>query len=324
MKAAVLVEKEKFELRDFPMPEFDEHAVLVKMDACAVCNATDTKLFKGKHAMSTYPSIIGHEGVGTVEAVGAKVTKLQVGDRILGGSFYCQEIPSLWGAYTQYGTANENAVIVPPSVKPENAALAFMLSEAVNAVRIADIQANDHVLIIGAGAVGFSILSVLKNTLHLKTIVVDLLDEKLQLASRLGADVVINSRTEDVAARIREVTDGKGVTKIFEAVGNQATYDLAFDLIARRGVIIPFGLMEGTLNIPFRTLYGKEVQIRWCKGDGLDEQESTENKKIALHMIEQGMIQTDALITTVLPFENLSEAFEKIAAGTEIRVILQM
>ena len=321
MKAAVLVEKGKFELREFSKPEPDCNSVLVRMEACAVCNATDTKLYKGTHAFATYPSIIGHEGVGVVEAVGKNVTKLKAGDRILGGSFYCEGIPSLWGAYSQDGIAGEDSIIVPESIKPEEAALAFMLSEATNAVRIADIKAGDNVLIIGAGAVGFSILSILKNTLPLNIIMVDLVDEKLQIASRLGADVVINSKTENVADRIKEVTEGKGVNKIFEAVGSQTTYQMAFDLIDHGGVIVPFGMMEGTLEIPFRTLYAKEVQMKWCKGSGVHD---LENKKIALHLIEKGLVKTDELITGIVPFEKVSEAFDRLASGNEIRVILQM
>ena len=95
MKVAVLSEKQKFELREFPIPQPDDDSVLVRMEACAVCNATDTKLYKGTHALAAYPSIIGHEGVGVVDAVGKNVTKLKVGDRILGGCFYCEEMPPL-------------------------------------------------------------------------------------------------------------------------------------------------------------------------------------------------------------------------------------
>lgn len=321
MKAAVLVEKEKFEFREFPIPEPDDHSVLVRMEACAVCNATDTKLFKGTHAMAAYPAIIGHEGVGIVEAVGKKVSRLKVGDWILGGNFYCDGIPSLWGTYSEYATADENTVIVPPSVSAEEATLAFMLSEALNAVRIADIKAEDYILLIGAGAVGFNILSILKNVLHRRTIVVDLVDEKLQMASRLGADLVINSGKENVAERILEATDGKGVNKIFEAVGSQATYEMAFSLITRGGVIIPFGMMEGRLEIPFRTLYAKEVQMRWCKGSGANE---TENKEIALQLIEKGIVRAENLITGIVPFERVSEAFDRIRSGREIRVILKI
>lgn len=321
MKAAVLAEKGRFEMREFPMPEPDDDSVLVKMEACAVCNATDTKLFKGTHAMAVYPSIIGHEGVGVVEAAGKNVTKLKVGDRILGGSFYCREMPSLWGAYSQYGVSGENALVVPETVGAKEASLAFMLSEAVNAVRIADIKAGDNVLIIGAGAVGFSLLSILKNTLHLRVIVVDIADEKLKLALRLGADAVINSQKEDVALRVKECTDQKGVNKIFEAVGNQATYQLAFELITWGGVIVPFGMMEGTMEIPFRTMYAKEVQMKWCKGSGVQD---LENKRIALSLLEKGLINTELLITGEIPLENVSEAFERIAAGKEIRIILTM
>lgn len=321
MKAAVLVEKQKFELREFSKPDIDDNSVLVKMEACAVCNATDSKLYKGTHAFAKYPSIIGHEGVGIVEQVGKNVTKLKIGDRILGGSFYCDEMPSLWGAYSEYGTAGEDSIVVPKTVKAEEASLAFMVSEAVNAVRIADIKAEDNILLIGVGAVGFSILSVLKNTLHLNIIVADIDNAKLETALKIGADAVINSKDEDVVKRICELTDGRGVNKVFEAVGNKVTYQMAFDLIERGGVIVPFGMIEGIMELPFRTMYAKEIQMRWCKGSGVCE---AENKKIALRMIRDGLIDTDMLITSKVPLENIMEAFKKIETGKEIRVVLQM
>ena len=321
MKVAVLKEKETFEMRQFPCPEPDEHAVLVKMEACAVCNATDTKLFKGTHALSAFPSIIGHEGVGRVVAVGEKVTKLKIGDLVLGGSFYTDGIPSLWGAYSEFGIVGEDALVIPSSMDAAEASLAYMLSEAINAVRIAQLEPEDCVLIIGAGAVGFSLLSAVKALTKCRVIMLDRIEEKLATASEIGADYVINGAVEDVAERIHEITKGQGVSRIFEAVGSQATYQMAFDLIRRGGVIIPFGMIEGTMQIPFRTLYAKEVQMRWCKGSGVEE---NENKQTALRLIQEGAIRTDILITSRIPFDHISDAFRKIASGNEIRVILTM
>lgn len=321
MKTAVLTKKETFEIRRFSCPEPGDGSVLVKMEACAVCNATDTKLYKGTHTMAAFPSIIGHEGVGRVVSAGKNVTKLKTGDLILGGSFYCDEMPSLWGAYSEYGTAPEESLVIPPSVSPEEASLAYMLSEAINAVRIAQPQPGDRVLIIGAGAVGFSLLSAVKALSQCQVIMVDRIEEKLKIAAGLGADYVINGAVENVADRIREITGEQGVNRIFEAVGSQATYQMAFDLICRGGVIIPFGMIEGTMQIPFRTLYAKEVQMRWCKGSGVEE---TENKQTALRLIAEGKIRTDILITSRIPFEQITEAFRRIASGNEIRVILTM
>ncbi len=321
MKTAVLKEKETFEFRQFPCPEPDARSVLVKMEACAVCNATDTKLFKGTHALSAFPSIIGHEGVGRVVAVGKDVTKLKAGDLILGGSFYCDEMPSLWGAYSQYGITGEDTPVVPDGVCAVEASLAYMLSEAINAVRIAQLQSDDRILIIGAGAVGFSLLSAIKALTACKVIMLDRIPEKLALAAELGADYVINGAAEDVEERILEITAQKGVNRIFEAVGSQTTYQMAFDLICRGGVIIPFGMIEGIMQIPFRTMYAKEVQMRWCKGSGVEE---LENKRTALRLIAEGKIRTDILITSRVPFEEITEAFRKVASGNEIRVILTM
>lgn len=323
MKAAVLVGKQQLEIWDVPKPEIGDKEVLVRLKACSVCNGTDSKLYKGSHALVKYPAVIGHEAAGIVEAVGKDVTKLKVGDWVIGGGYPgTPELASLWGQYCEYGVTNEDfPVKIPDNVPIEEATLSIMLSEALNALRVGDIRPGDHILILGAGAVGFSILSMLKHTFPAVIIVVDINEEKLKIASKLGADAVLNANDEKLADKINEITKGKGINKLIEAVGSQQTYNIAFDLIAKNGIIVSFGMMESSLEIPFRTLYSKQAQIRWCCNEGGNAKET---RAIVLDMMHKGLIDPSTLITSRIPLDNVTDAFEKIAAGTEIRVVLQL
>lgn len=321
MKVAVLKEKQKFEIWNVAEPEIGDYDVLVRIKACCVCNGTDSKFFNGTHTLVKYPAVIGHEGAGVVERVGKSVTKVKVLDKVMGAGYSGNaELHSLWGQYSEYGVANEeNVVIIPESVPVEDATLTVMLSEALNALTIGGVKPGDNILIIGAGAVGLSMLTMLKHTFPARIIVVDINPEKLKMAVKLGADLAFNAADENLLEKINEVTEGKGVNKLFEAVGSKKTYELAFDLIGKNGVIVPFGVVEGAIEIPFRKLYAKQAQVRWCNGEG---DTRALGRKVVLNMMAKGMIDTNALITSRIPLENVNEAFKKIAEGTEIRVVL--
>ena len=147
MKALVLKGVGMVETMDLPMPRLEKGQVLVRNRFCAVCNATDTKMYNGKHALVTYPCVFGHEGSGVVEAVGEGVSMVKPGDRVLGAGYPASpEMASLWGQYAQYGVAPQEEIIrVPDGVSLEHAALAHMLGEALNAARIAEITPGENV-----------------------------------------------------------------------------------------------------------------------------------------------------------------------------------
>ena len=323
MKAAVLTEKYKLEIWDIPTPEIDDHQVLIRLKACAICNATDTKFYKGIHSLSSFPAIIGHEGAGVIEAVGKGITKFKVGDRVIGGRFPATDkLASWWGQYCEYVVGSEDTLTeIPEGVTIEEATLSIMLGEALNACNIGDIRTGDNVLILGAGAVGMSLLSILKNTLAYRIFVLDISEEKLSQATKLGADFVLNAKDENLIEKINELTEGKGINKLFEAVGSQATYNLAFDMIGKGGVVVPFGIIEGAMEIPFRTLYSKQAQIKWCQSAGFNREE---NLKTVLGMMKKGRIDTGALITNKFSLEDINKGFASILEGKENRVLIQL
>lgn len=323
MKAAVISEKEKLEILDLPIPDIGDEQVLIRNKFCAICNSTDMKLYKGTHALSTYPVILGHEGAGLVESVGKKVKGIKPGDQVLAGGYpSSKDLVSMWGQYSEYGIQSEKNVIkVPDNVALEHGACAHMLCEALNAVEIGEISPGDNILIIGAGAVGFSLLTLLKHVFPNRIIIMDRIEKKLEFAKCLGADYVFNSEDPDLKEKIQEATEGKGVNKVYEAVGKQQTYHLAMDLIAHRGMLMAFGVVENNLDIPFRVPYGKEIQLRWCQAGGL---EPRRNREIILNMMSKGIIDAEPLITSRVSLEDLTKGFELIESGNEIRVLVEI
>lgn len=323
MKAAVITGKEKLEIMELPMPQLGEDQVLIRNKFCAICNGTDTKLYKGIHGKTRYPAVIGHEGAGIVEKVGKNVKSIRPGDRVLGGSYPASEnMGSIWGQYSEYGLQYEkDVIIIPDNVTLEQATCAHMLGEALNAIKIGEIRPGDDILIIGAGAVGSSLLTLLKHTFPNQIIVIDLIDEKLDFAKKLGADIVLDFRDLNLKEKIMELTNGVGVNVVYEAVGSQATYDLAFDLIAYGGKLMAFGLLETSLEIPFRKAFSKEIQFRWCQAGGT---QTKKNKEIILRMMSKGLIDVNPLITSKIPMEKLVDGLESIKSGKQIRVIVEI
>ncbi len=323
MKALVLRDIQTAAITDLPLPAINEHQVLVRNHFCAVCNATDTKMYNGKHATVRYPSVIGHEGSGIVAAVGSAVTAVQPGDRVLGAGYPASEqIGSFWGQYAEYGVTDEGSIIrIPDEVTLEQATLSHMLGEALNALEISGAKIGDNLLIIGCGAVGLSILTVALHSYADHIIMVDIADDKLAKAKALGASQIINSSRENVPERVRELTGDRGVQVVFEAVGHPSTYQLAYDLVNENGTIIPFGLIEGTLEIPFRRLYAKQIQIRWCRSAGNHGQLY---KKIILDMLARGLINPAPLITGIRDLSDFAETIREIQAGKHIRTLIRI
>ncbi|HIT69093.1 MAG TPA: zinc-binding dehydrogenase [Candidatus Aphodomonas merdavium] len=323
MKALVLKGVGMVETMDLPMPRLEKGQVLVRNRFCAVCNATDTKMYNGKHALVTYPCVFGHEGSGVVEAVGEGVSMVKPGDRVLGAGYPASpEMASLWGQYAQYGVAPQEEIIrVPDGVSLEHAALAHMLGEALNAARIAEITPGENVVILGCGAVGLSLLTVLRHFYPAAVVAVDLLEEKLELARRLGATHTIHSATEDAAARLQEITGGAGCSVLFEAVGSSKTYAMAYELLNKRGRLIPFGMIEGTMELPFRKLYAKRLQMRFVRSAG---ENGAENKRLVLEMMRRGLMDVSGLITGRYALEDFARAARDIQAGGQIRVLMEI
>jgi alcohol dehydrogenase, propanol-preferring len=268
------------EVGEVPTPEPGPEQVLVRIEASGLCH-TDIHAWRGDWPVKPSPPFIpGHEGVGIVEACGANVTRVAVGDRVAmpwlaTACGTCEHCISGWetlceaqqntgysvdGGYAEYAVADARYVgIVPEGVDPLDAApLTCAGVTTYKAVKVAGTRSSDLVAVFGVGGLGH--MAVQYAAIAGGTVIaVDLFDDKLEEAKRLGATYTVNARDEDVAAAIQEL--GGADQAIVTAVSPRA-FEAAFASLRRGGTLVLVGLPadnEMTLPIFETVLQGIKV-----------------------------------------------------------------
>ena len=268
MKTLVVDHNGKLSIDEAPIPKYNEYQALVKTVSCGLCNGTDAKLvhgkFKGFEYGRDYPLMLGHEGVGRVVEIGAKVTGYQVGDVVLlpfagddSGRFACG-----WGAYSEYGVVNDAKAlaeagfaagselfpecalaqnIVPPDIDPVDAAMIITLREVLSSIKTFGITGNSSVAVYGCGPVGLTFIRFMSLLGVHPVIAFDIDDSKLEAAAANGAAYAYNSKKTDVVARVREICPD-GVDFTLDAVGHLELINQSLKLIRDRGKICCYGI----------------------------------------------------------------------------------
>ena len=222
---------------DVPTPSPGPGDILIRHGACGL-NYIDIYQRSGLYPMPL-PATLGLEGAGVVIAVGEGVDRFKIGDR----AAYCSTL----GGYAECNVVKaERAVRVPDAISDEIAAAVLLkgLTAEFLARRVWPLDAGDTVLVhAAAGGVGLVLCQWLK---HLGIRVIGAVGsaEKMELALQYGCAEVINYREEDVAARVRSLTDGAGVPVVYDSVG-AATFDASLASLKRRGLLVSFGNASG-------------------------------------------------------------------------------
>ena len=238
MKAVLLSQPGHIELVDMPEEDPRPGEVKLRIEACSVCGS-DLERLRGQHPLMTFPRVMGHEVASVVEAVGAGVTSVSLGDRVAGtGRKACRscdacrdnrpaDCSNLGGpGFTAHGAYAESMTVVADRLTPipenlsfEEAAVAQPAGIANHAVSgRAQIQAGETVLIQGCGPIGLSAMMLAKLR-GARVISTDIVDYRVQRARELGADLAIKTHKEDIFSPIQDLTDGNGVDKVIECVG---------------------------------------------------------------------------------------------------------
>ena len=222
-----------------PAPQAGE--VLIRQKAVGL-NFIDIYHRSGFYPLPSYPAVIGMEGAGIVEAVGQGVTTFAKGQRVAYGA-------GPIGAYAEYRTiATEKLVALPDAVSFEQAAAIMLKGLTVQALvrGVFPVKQGDTILVhAAAGGIGLLLCQWAK---HLGAHVIGTVssEEKAVLAKQAGCDEIIFYRREDVAARARELTAGRGVQVVYDAVGKD-TYQASLDSLAKRGMFVSFGQASGPM-----------------------------------------------------------------------------
>ena len=269
MKAAVVREfKKPLSIDELPVPEVGPGQILVKIEACGVCH-TDLHAADGDWPVKPVPPFIpGHEGVGSVAAVGSGVTAVKEGDRVgvpwlhtacghckhcLGGWETLCDLQkntgySVNGGFAEYVLADPNYVgHLPDRLGWEAAAPILCAGVTVyKGLKETDTKPGDTVVISGIGGLGHVAVQYAK-AMGLDVIAVDIADEKLELARKMGASAVINAKTADPVAEVHKLCGGaQGV--LVTAV-SPAAFRQGLGMLAKRGTMSLVGLPPGSFEL---------------------------------------------------------------------------
>ncbi len=321
---------------EVPDPKLiDATDAVVRVDSTTICGS-DLHILKGHLPEVTPGRILGHEAVGTVEEVGAAVTNVRPGDRVLvscisacGRCRFCREgrfgqclggggwilghnIDGTQAEKVRVPFADTSTYPVPPGVSDEEfLMLADILPTAYEVgVLNGTVSPGDVVAVVGAGPIGLSAItgSLLFSPSHV--VAIDLADSRLEAAKHFGADVIVNNSREDAVAIIQGLTGGLGADVSIEAVGMPATFELAAELVRPGGHIANIGVHGAPATLHLETLWTRDVTIT----TGLVDTYSTPtlSRLVATHQLDASRFAThhfrlDQMMEAYDVFSNASE-----------------
>ncbi|MDD4083037.1 MAG: alcohol dehydrogenase catalytic domain-containing protein [Sphaerochaetaceae bacterium] len=279
MKVAKLTAIKTIEIVNEEIPQIKNPTeVQVKIKAVGICG-TDLHIFKEGRADVGFPRVMGHELSGEITAIGESVTKFKVGDRVvLDPVFACGECATckngypnvcenvkcygvqMDGGYQEYIVEDEKHFYVfPDNISYEEAALAEPFSIGANIAERTRITDKDNVLIIGAGTIGLSVLQAAK-VLGAKVMMSDIVDTKLKNALDMGADVVVNSKTNSLETVVSKFSK-QGFNVVIDAVGVTPIFQKSIEFAAPRARIACIGFDSRPAEIPPVVITKKELSI---------------------------------------------------------------
>lgn len=286
MKVAVMTDIQKIEFEERPIPTPKDDEVLVKLDYVGICGS-DLHYYEtgaiGDFVVKP-PFVLGHEPGGVVVEVGKNVKHLQVGDRVAlepgktcGHCEFCKEgkynlcpdviffaTPPVDGVFQEYVAHEADLCFkLPDNVSTLEGALIEPLAVGFHAAIQGDAHLGQKAVVMGAGCIGLVSMMALKARGVSEVYVVDVMDKRLDKAMELGATGVINGMKEDVVAKVRELTDGKGTDLVIETAGSEITSRQAIEIAKNGSTIVFVGYSKsGEVTLPMSVALNKELTFK--------------------------------------------------------------
>jgi len=328
MKALVLEEYKKFKFKDVPDPVPAANEVLIEVKAVGICGS-DVHGMDGSTGRRIPPVIMGHEASGIIIGTGESVTGWKTGDRVtfdstiyrlddwytrkghynlsdnrmvLGVS--CAEFRRD-GAFAQYVAVPDHILYrIPDNVSFEQAAMVEPVAVALHSVNLSGVKINDSSAVFGSGMIGLFIIQLLKIA-GCNVYAVDMLPEKLEMAKKAGADLILNSLSDNVPAEILKKTQSRGADFAFEAVGIIPTVKSAIECVRKGGTVVLVGNLSPEVELPLQKVVTREITVKGsCAING--------EYPAVLDLISKGKIDVDGMISTVAPLSDGALYFNRL------------
>lgn len=339
MKALVYSGPHKKALQDRPMPALQAQTdAIVRMTKTTICG-TDLHILKGDVPSCQPGRILGHEGVGVIEAAGTGATSFKVGDRVLiscvtacGKCEYCRKqmyshcttggwilgntIDGTQAEFVRIPHADTSLYHIPEGADEE---ALVMLSDILPTgfecgVLNGKVQPGCTVAIIGAGPIGLAALLTAQFYSPAAIIMVDLDDNRLDVARRFGATHVVNSADGKAEQVIVTLTDKRGVDTAIEAVGIPATFELCQKIIAPGGTIANVGVHGTKVDLHLEELWDRNITITTRLVD-------TVSTPMLLKSVGSQKIDPKKLITHRFTLDKIMDAYETFGAAAKTKAL---
>ena len=338
MKAIKITAERQMAVVEIEEPVLGDDEVLLRLKYVGFCGS-DLNTYLGKNPMVRMPVIPGHEVGAVIEQVGANVPEgLKPGMVVTVNPYTncgkcascrngrvnaCEHNETL--GVQRDGAMRERIVlpwekIIPAGLlSPRTCALIEPMSVGFHAVSRAQVTDIDVVLVIGCGMVGMG--AVVRSAQRGATVVAaDIDDEKLALARQMGASYTINTLTEDVHARLQEMTGGFGPDVVIEAVGRSPTNQMSVNEVAFTGRTVCIGYAKSEVSFQTKYFVQKELDIRGSRNA------QPSDFRAVIHYLEKGTCPVEKLISKVAKPEEAEEAMREWAEkpGRVFRILVDM
>ena len=339
MKARFYQGPGKKALEERPMPAISAPTdAIVKITKTTICG-TDLHILKGDVPTCKPGRILGHEGVGVVDSVGAGVTSFRPGDRVLiscisacGKCEYCRkgmyshcttggwilgnEIDGTQAEYVRIPHADTSLYRIPEGAEED---ALVMLSDILPTgfecgVLNGKVQPGDVVGIVGAGPIGLAALLTAQFYSPAEIIMIDLDDSRLEVAKRFGATATVNSKDGKAAEKVMKMTSGRGVDAAIEAVGIPETFVLCEDIVAPGGTIANIGVHGVKADLHLERLWSHNITITTRLVD-------TVTTPMLLKTVRSGKIDPKRLITHHFKLDKILDAYDTFGRAASTRAL---
>jgi len=338
MLACFLDAPKRVTIKEIPIPKLATGDILVRMEASGICG-TDLEKIEGQLGPG---GILGHEVSGTIERAADKINDYKPGERVVahhhvpcykcpacssGNYTLCNEFkktnidPSGFAEYfrvPQYNVARGAVIPLPAALSFEGGAMIEPTACCIRAIRRAHVQKSDNVLVVGLGPTGLTQIQLLRNSTTGRIIASDLVDARLNLGEKLGADETVNALTEDVPSHVRKIAMD-GVDLAVVSTGNEKALSQAFSSVRRGGRILLFGAPSQGATYPLNVSELFSRQITLLSSYSCVEAELAE----AIRLVSQKRLDLKSLITDRFKIRDAEKAMESAKTSkTAIKTII--
>ena len=347
MKAVVVRGPADFGMEDVPEPRHGDYEALVRVSHCGICSGTDRHIIAGPSAfpwIAPYPTILGHESIGRVVAVGKAVRYLREGDVVL-RPVAVRPGETLGGYSSTFGGMAESGLVadsrailedtprgeephlpafaaaqqvVPPSLNPAGAGAFITFKETLSWAQDFGVGPGARVAVLGVGGVGLSFVRVCKLLGAEQVIAVGRRPWPLQVASQIGADYALNTIEQALAEATREATAGRGCTHVIDAVGDNRLLQEGLALLAPGGKIGQYGVPPS-----------RRFEMDWSSAPSAASLHFIAPREERVHgqaldWVRLGLFDPMSLVDTILPIGQVADAFDLLERRYAIRVTLSL